>query len=326
MMEDENMRIDRAMQSSQTAQAQNGESVKDGRQVKEERQSRGQSTRASDTVSIKGSDLNLAQDSILARKQKARKDAMDIIGSQFKMDSEIDRDFEERRGRIAENKEKAAAALREMNSLSEEQAKLKEAYGIEDDSKEQQDLELRMKLEEAADPNSNVTLTKEEVEQIRQLGPMTEYQKAVMGLESSKGVWKEEIKEANKVIAVESQVIRDTKQELLKYHGMDDAKRLAKESLDASRKEIIGMLTQESMDKVKEDMEDTVEKAEEQQEKKEEMEALREEKKEQDQWKDSGMDEIQKVQNEVDAQMEEIRQRQKLLEEDLKGIQVDSSI
>ena len=56
------------------------------------------------------------------------------------------------------------------------------------------------------------------------------------------------------------------------------------------------------------------------------MEALREEKKEQNQWKDSGMDEIQKVQNEVDAQMEEIRQRQKLLEEDLKGIQVDSSI
>ncbi len=35
---------------------------------------------------------------------------------------------------------------------------------------------------------------------------------------------------------------------------------------------------------------------------------------------------IQRVQDEVDQQIQEIRMRQKLLEEDLKGIQVDSNI
>lgn len=324
------MRVDRTLQSSQTARSENGESVKGGQQAKEQQAKAGK-TKKSDTVSIKGSELNLAQDSILARRQKARRDAMDIINNQFKADSEIDDDLSKRRDRIAENKEKAAAALKEINSLSEEQAKLKEAYGIEDDSQEQKDLELRMKLSEAARPGSNVKFTEEEMDRISQLGPMTDYQQQVMGLESSKGVWREEIEEANKNIAVESQVIRATKQELLKYHGMDDAKRLAEESLAAASKEIMGMLTQEGMDKVKEDLEETVEKAEEQKEKQEELEALREEKKaqqeqNQSQLKDSGLDEIQKIQNEVDVQMEEIRQRQKLLEEDLKGIQVDSSI
>lgn len=324
------MRVDRTLQSSQTARSENGESVKGGQQTKEQQAKAGK-TKKSDTVSIKGSELNLAQDSILARRQKARRDAMDIINNQFKADSEIDDDLSKRRDRIAENKEKAAAALKEINSLSEEQAKLKEAYGIEDDSQEQKDLELRMKLSEAARPGSNVKFTEEEMDRISQLGPMTDYQQQVMGLESSKGVWREEIEEANKNIAVESQVIRATKQELLKYHGMDDAKRLAEESLAAASKEIMGMLTQEGMDKVKEDLEETVEKAEEQKEKQEELEALREEKKaqqeqNQSQLKDSGLDEIQKIQNEVDVQMEEIRQRQKLLEEDLKGIQVDSSI
>lgn len=323
------MRVDGTIQGSQAALARNGESVRGGQQAKEQ-QAKGSRAKA-DTVSIKGSELNLAQDSILARRQKAQKDAMDIINTQFKADSKIDEDFAERRGRIAENKENAAAALREINALSEEQARVKEAYGIEDDSQEQKDLELRIKLSEAARPGSNVKFTEDEMKRINQLGPMTEYQKQVMGLESSKGVWREEIEEANENIAVETQVIRATKLELLKHHGMDDAKRLAEESLAAASKEIMGMLTQEGMDKVKEDLEETVEKAEEEKEKQEEQEALREEQKAQREQNqnlasNSGMEEIQKIQSEMDIQMEEIRQRQKLLEEDLKGIQVDSSI
>lgn len=282
-----------------------------------------------ESQSINASELNLMQDSILERKKKAMADAMDIVGKQFKADAKIDADLDERRIRIAENKEQANAALKEINSLSEEQEKLKETYGIADDSQEQQDLELRMKINEAMKPGSKVKLTKEDLERMQQLEPMTEYQQQAMDLENAKGVWKDEMKAAQKEISLQTQIIRSTKQELLKHHGMVDAQNAAEASLKAASDEIVGMLMQEGLDHIQEEVEDAVEKGEEQKEEKEEQEALRAEQKEEQTeqtTQQAQSDDIQNVQKEVGQQIQEILEKQKLLEEDLKGIQVDNII
>ncbi len=280
-------------------------------------------------VSIQASQLNLMQDGILERRKKAMADAMDIIGKQFGVDGKIDDDLNQRRERIAESKEKASTALKERQALSEEQEKLREQYGVDMDSEEQSDLELRIKMREAMKPGSRLELSEEEWERLQKMGPETEYQKAALEIEASKDVWNTEIKEAHKVIATETQVIRATKQELLKHHGMVDAARIAEDSLEAASNEILGMLRQEGMEHVQEEIDEKVEEAQEKKEEKEEQGAVREEKKAQQEEMNQNLKnlpDIQRVQDEVDQQIQEIRMRQKLLEEDLKGIQVDSNI
>lgn len=282
------------------------------------------------SATIHASDLNLIQDGgILERKKKAMADAMGIVGKQFAADGKIDADLAERRGRIADSKAKADAALKEKQALSEEQRKLQEAYGVEPDSEEQADLELRIKMKKALDPRNGVKLTKEDVERLQKMGPVTDYQREAMEIEDSKAIWEEEIEEAHKTISFETQVIRATEQEMLKVHGMVDAQKAAQASLDAASKEIIGMAIQEGMDKIEGDLEEAVEKAEEQKEEKEEQEALRGEKKTEQEAQNEQLQKLpdmQKMQNEVDQQLQEILERQKLLEEDLKGIQVDHNI
>lgn len=282
-----------------------------------------------ETVSIQASQLNLMQDGILERKKKAMADAMDIIGKQFSADARIDEDLAQRRERIADSKEKAATALKEKQALSEEQEKLREQYGVDLDSEEQSDLELRIKMREAMKPGSRVKLSDEEWERLQNMGPETEYQKEALQIEASKNIWKTEIEEAHKVIALETQVIRATKQELLKHHGMVDAVNVAEDSMEAASAEILGMLRQEGMEHIQEEIDEKVEEAQEKKEEKEEQEAVREEKKAQQEEMNQALKnlpDIQKVQSEVEQQIQEIRARQKLLEEDLKGIQVDSNV
>lgn len=281
------------------------------------------------TFAINASQLNLMQDPIQARRDKAQKEAMDILRGQFKSDGVIDTDLKERRGRIAENKETAAAALKEINAISEEQEKLKESYGIEADSQEQKDLELRMKFNEAMKPGSQVKLTEEDWERYQEMGPMTEYQRAAMSLEADKGKWRKEIDEAQKVISSETQVIRATQQEVVKHHGMDDAVAAKEEYQKAASKEIIGMLMEEGKDHIEEKVEEAVEKGEEQKEAKEELEELREEKKaerEENMPQPDNLLELHKIQKDVEEQLKNILEEQKLLKEDLKGVKVNSAV
>lgn len=276
--------------------------------------------------SVDGSGLNLGQDAIAQRKSQAQQEAMDIIKNQFKSDGKIDQDLAKRRQKIVDSQAKADEALGHMNEITQQEQQLKEDWNIADDSEEQQNLELRLKAKEAMRPGSNVEMTAEEWKRYSELGPMSEYEQAVMDWEQEKGMFRKELDEANKEIMVQSQVIKATKQEMLKYHGMDDATMLAEETLKAASKEITGMLLQEGVDSVREEIDEAVEKGQEQKEKNEEEEALREEKKADEMELEQQMMNLpkaQQLQDEVEQKMQEILAKQNLLEEDLKGVQVD---
>ena len=69
--------------------------------------------------SIQASELNLFQDGIAEKKKKAMQDAMDFVKQQFESDSEVDAVIDECREQIAEGKEQALAASRELKDIND---------------------------------------------------------------------------------------------------------------------------------------------------------------------------------------------------------------
>lgn len=230
--------------------------------------------------------LNLMQDPIAQKREEARKEAMGLIAKQFQADAEIDEDMAERSTHIDEAREECKHAGQEIARLEAEIKKYKEEYGAED-------------------------------AQLADMYKEIDY-------------WKEQQYEGEKVIRGEVAAIRATKEALLKRtYDMTDAAAAAEEVMDAASDEIIGMLKQEAIDKMEEDRKEEQEKIEEAQEKKEEKEELIEKKQEQEKLEeltrkiimaDSSVDKEQ-----LQREIEEILAKQKLLQEDLKGLAVDTT-
>lgn len=259
--------------------------------------------------SINAAGLNLCQDSIEDKKKKAMEDAMDLIKKQYETDSQIDDFLDEVREDTKANKQAAQEALKEFNAIKEEKEKLKEQYSDESDP---------------------------------------EYQAALKDYNEMENYWKKEIDTAHKAISADAKAVRNIKQEILKQHGMDDAKRAADEMLEAAGKEIIGMLMDEAKDKVDKELEEVVDKAEEVKEAKEEKEeALEEAQAEREKMLEDEEEELQKrkkvrvsqkdingidyaelmrSQQKIAEGVEEILEEQKLLAEEIKGIVIDTSL
>lgn len=182
--------------------------------------------------SIQASELNLFQDGIAEKKKKAMQDAMDFVKQQFESDSEVDAVMDECREQIAEGKEQALAASRELKDIQEQKEQLKEEYpdGGED------------------------------------------YEAYVKDLDEMEKYWKAEMANGQAMVSDSTSAIKSIKQEALKHHGMVDAAKAAEETMKNASKEAIGMLVNESKEAVDEKMEETVEKAEEAKEEKAEQE------------------------------------------------------
>lgn len=263
--------------------------------------------------SIDASGLNLCQDSIAEKKKKAMQDAMDFIKQQFESDSQVDEVMDECRGQIAEGKEQALAASKELKSIQEQKEQLKEEYP---DGGEDYDA----------------------------------YMKELNEMESH---WKKEMQKGQSMVADSTSAIKAMKQEALKHHGMTDAVKAAEETMEAASKEMIGMLMNEAKDTVDEELEETVEKAEEAKEEKTEQEEelkeaqIEQEKKAKELEEElekrrrarenrpappsaeshaALMQDLQNRQKEIIDNTNQILEEQTLLPEEIKGIMVDLNI
>lgn len=144
------------------------------------------------------------------------------------------------------------------------------------------------------------------------------------------------IEAARQGIQSENALIRSTRLEKLKHDPMVAAEQNAEKVMEASSKEIIGMLMQEAKDHVDEEMEEkkkaAEEKAEKEKEEEEKLEKIKEEKDEKEEFAervadstelmvegDSTMDEVQK-------EIQKVIEEMKLIEEDIKGAAVDASM
>ncbi len=249
-------------------------------------------------------------DPIAGKKQEARKQAMKIVGDAWEGERKIDDDLASRSAKIVKYRETLRKAGDELKEIESRRSELRENYGVEDDSEEEENLKLLEKELAAKKIGSGIHLTKEEEEQLAEIKKtgLTEYQKRSLELKENGSQYEQEIEEAEKQIQTENAVIRGTRLERLKSQTMIKAQKSAEDVLEAASEQIVGMLIDEAKDHMDEKMAEEKEAAEEKAEK-EEAEEERIEK-----------------QNEKKKEIKKIVDEMKLLEEDIKGAAVDTTV
>lgn len=262
-------------------------------------------------------DLTNKPDSILLKRQQAQKQALKVVGDVFAADKKIDESMNDMKDRTEELKAEKLTALDELEKLAQRREELTEA-GYAEDSEEMLELAESEKLH-------RTSIAKAESEM-----------KAI------------------------SRSIGDTKIERLKSSPMVGASNTAEEIMEAANKDILGELMNEGKKHIEEKMQEEKEKTEKLAEKKEEEEEKAEKKEEKEaqtelwieETKDSAakaeasaeavkeavkktdmnvsdvekMTEYNDENASADRELEEILDKLKLLQEDLKGCKVDTEL
>lgn len=237
------------------------------------------------------------QDRVAEKKAQAQQQAMKIVGDVLANDKAIDDDMENRRQHVKQ--------------LGEEHISLVE---------EKKDIETRMEdLDKALEAGD---VTQEEYAQMRD-------ELLEAGKECNR-----KIGENESTAAQENAVIRGTRLERLKKSPMVKAQKEAEEVLEAARDEIIGMGWEEVKDHIDEEAEEREEKAEKIKEEKEKQEEFIERQKEKREEEESWIEELKPEDmtalldkgSDVQKELQEMLQKMKLLEEDIKGAAVDETL
>ena len=143
---------------------------------------------------------------------------MKVITDAMVKDQKMDETMDEHRNLIHALEDEISQSLDEIDAISASQEQLKQEYGITDDSREQQDLELLVKRKESMKPGSSAELTDEEKSRLKEIDErgLTDYQTRVLKLEDDKGIYQSKIEKNRAQIAGENSVIRGMKMERLK--------------------------------------------------------------------------------------------------------------
>lgn len=302
------------------------------------------------------------KDSVLFRKQLARKRAMKLINDAWGGDKKIDQDLND----LKSDRERAYADISAYNDqlieYKDKKAQLREYYDIDNGDYTQEDLDLLKKKRSAAD-TPGITFTQEEQDRLTQLegSSLAKYVEETAGIDEAIDNYENKLEKAKQEVAAANSQIRGIKIERLKYHDMLDAQKKAEEINAAASKEAIGMLAGEAQDHIKdnfeEKMEEAKERAEEKEEQEEKLEERREEKEEfeerleieREESREAEKNRIEQEKNareqadlienakensgdpnalpsQIKAEIKEMLQKMKLLEEDLKGAEIDDTV
>lgn len=306
---------------------QNGRNQADNRRVQEE-----QENEKKQGSTLFAGNLNITQDTIFAKKQKAQKEALKGVLEQFVSDKKMDDGIEEQKNRIIELESNISNIREEIKQIDTAKEALRNEYGVDIDSQEQKDLEILEKQRRNSVLGIRSTedmLTQEEWDRLQNMEPLTDYQKLALDVGSKRDTLEKEDMDLQKEILGTSASIEYTKQELLKSDPMVKQQKLADKILEASSKEIIGALIDEAKEHIEEEQKEKEEKEE---IKKEELEKQEELTKKEEVKTSDSKNEIQKIakseteKEKLLTEMKGIIEEGKLLQEDLKGIAIDTII
>lgn len=309
-----------------------------GDDVRSARQGENKKSEGRQRKTIDGKGLQAKLDPITAKREEAKKKAMKIVGDAFANERKIDDDLDARRERIKTLQNEMGIAKRAIQEIEDSRNELRDMYGVDLDSQEEQDLKLLEKEIDARMPGSNISLTREEVEKIADIkaNGLSEYQERSLEMKESEFSYAKTAYEAEEEIKMENQIISATKLERLKTHPIVDAKEQAKAIMDAASDEIIGMLVDEAKEHIDEEAEkkkeEAKEKAEEKEELEERIEKVKEEKKEKEKMTEEILEGVAEVENnskDMEMAQQEIKDmmnKMKLIEDDIKGAAVDKSL
>ena len=285
--------------------------------------------------------ISNTQSLVEEKRNQAKKQAMKVIGDAWDKDNKISADIQKKLDKIDSNKSEINDYESKIRDLEDSKKELQESYGIADDSEEQKDLELLEKYQNYKNGSKIEVFTKDEIARLKELQdtPRTEYQNKVLELNDAVGEFNNEIRNKKLDNAAMSEDIKDTRMAQLASHDMLDAYDAADKIMEASSKEIIGILTnemkssvdekfaeeKEKADKLAEEKEEKEEKLAEAKEKKEEQEALIEQSIEASRLEQDVKMQTQAYDNVADVQkdIQKILKDNNLVDEDLKGIKID---
>lgn len=303
-------------------------------------------------------DLNLPEDPLEHKRKEAQQKALKIVKDAWETDKGIDDSIQFRRDHYQEMKALQEEKMQDLSRTESSMTELQKLYGVDADSDEQRDLELLMKQQNFSMGVSREGLTKEELERIEEINqePLTEYQSRALEINAYAGTCKLELQDIQYRMEDDIRDIRSIQLERLKSDPMVEAQKNAASIMQAANKEIIGMVLQDGKEQVDEKAKEAKEEAEKKAEEKETQEELAEELQEKLEIQQAfiegtkeAIEEVKQKQRQDDApeleltevldmtshtdptegtkeSLESIKNSMKLLEADLKGIQVDEQI
>lgn len=293
---------------------------------------------------INASELNLKpykDNQIDAKRLRARKQAMKLISDAWKSADKTDKNIEDMKLDKLNKLDEITELKNKVSDLENEKEAYRADYGVDMDSQEQKDLELLEKYQNNRYGSAEDTFSKEELDRLKELQntPLTEYQEKVLKLNSSQIHFKDEIGQKELKIACTTasialaEIDRDKSQEMLKAQDSAD------QIIGAVEGEVKNLLVNEGKDNIDDKVEENKEKADEaekkQEEQQEKIDEKRKERKEQEEIIE-GHAEADKLEmnasvkgNDIDhvteaqKQIVRIMKDNKMLNEDIKGIDID---
>lgn len=238
---------------------------------------------------------NLGQDRLTQEKVRAHKKALKAILKQYTKDNTLDENISNRVTNQASLSEEAVKAQAEADRLQKLRQQYKDNRGIAD---------------EDGDPM------------------LKEYDRM-------QGIWEQRVEEAKAGIAGENQAMESIKLSRLKSHPMVDAKEQEEDILKASTKEAMGILLSEAKDHIDEEQEKNKEEAKAAKEREEKEDSARNTEQtsspenvavQQTARVAEKLNEADSEQDKIMTELKKIIEKNKLPEEDSKGILLDEQV
>ncbi len=276
------------------------------------------------------------RDRIQQRRAQAQERAMKIVGDTWNGDKKIDEELNRSRERIRELQDSNKDAQNSIRDLTAESEALMEAYQVDPDSEEQQELELLKKAQAANHPWAGINFTEEEKEKLAEIRgrELTEYQMRQLQINETVWNYRNTIYRTDMEIAKENAVIRGIRLERLKKDPMLKAQQEADKVMEAAKDEAVGMIVDEAKEHLDEEQEKKEEEAEAVKEKKEEQEEILEKRKDREDELEELMEDmpledmadLKNTQAEIQQEIQNVVSKMNLVAEDIKGATVDVSV
>ncbi len=281
------------------------------------------------------------RDFIGRKKDSAQKQAMRMIRDAWEKDQKRADSVKAANEEHSKLVQEIRAMQDQLNDIEDGKLAIQKEYGIKQDSQEQKDMELIEKYQDYLSGSLEEEFSEEDIERLKQIQtkPRTEYQSRILSQNRAAGELKYEIhRKTQMMIGIQDSIV-DMKLAQLKSQDMLNARNAADAVLKSSAKEVMGILVQDGVGQIDENMKEEQEKAKEAEEKKEEKEEKIDKAKERSRQERELLEKIanadkfeadistqQDMESSVeDAQksIQKIIEKNSLVNEDLKGIEID---
>ena len=238
---------------------------------------------------LNAADLSLSRDVGTQKKLDARKEAMKKLGDVFSSQLKTENNITSRTERMVKLEEEAVNAQKELDKVTQSKVELAESYKDNLDS--------------------------------------DEYITELIDLDKAEDEWSARVQSAKSQKGEESATISAIHQALLKADPMVDASKAADRIMEKANNEIINDLVNQAKDDIDEKLEEEIEEA-----KKAKEEKVDEEKAQIDRENSGVKDATEVIQtadithDKIQNEIQNLIRAQQLIEEDLKGLEVDQQL